>query len=56
MKINTEFLNDPKLKNAMNVIAALAAGAAAVSKAFADQKKEQEFQDLKKAVAKLQEK
>lgn len=56
MKINAEFLNDPKLKKAVNVAAALVAGLVAVSNAFADQKKEREFEELKKAVADLQSK
>lgn len=56
MKINLEVLKDPKVKKAVSIATAVLAGVAAVTSSFADQRKEQEFEDMKKAISELQNK
>ena len=51
-----EIVNNPGLKKGLGIASVVFAGVAAISNAMADQKKEQEFEDLKKAVADLQQK
>ena len=50
MKFN---LNSSAFKKAAGVASALVMGVVAVSNALADQKKEQEFEDMKKTLAEL---
>ena len=55
MKFN-DIINNPGLKKGLGIASVIFAGVAAISNAVADQKKEQEFEDLKKAVSDLQKK
>lgn len=51
-----EIINNPGLKKGLGIASIIFAGVAAISNAISDQKKEQEFEDLKKAVSDLQKK
>ena len=55
MKIK-DIINNPGFKKGVGVASVLFAGITAISSAISDQKKEQEFEDLKKAVSDLQNK
>ena len=55
MKIK-DFINSPGLKKGVGIASVIFAGVAAISNALTDQNKEQEFEDLKKAVSELQNK
>lgn len=55
MKIK-DIINSPGLKKGVGIASVIFAGVAAISNALTDQKKEQEFEDLKKAVSELQNK
>lgn len=49
MKVNTDLL-----KKGLGVLSVIAAGAVAVANAISDQKKEAEFEGMKKAIEELQ--
>lgn len=51
-----DVLNNPALKKGLGIASVAVAGIVAVSNALSSQKKEQEFEDLKKAVSELQKK
>ena len=51
-----DVINNPGLKKGHGIASVIFAGVAAISNALTDQKKEQEFEDLKKAVSDLQNK
>lgn len=51
-----DIINKPGLKKGMGLVMVAFAGISAVASALSDQKKEQEFEDLKKAVSELQKK
>ena len=55
MKI-IDFMNSPGLKKGLGIATVVFAGISAVASAITDQKKEQEFEDLKKVVSELQKK
>ena len=55
MKIK-DIINSPGLKKGVGIASVIFAGVAAISNALNNQKKEQEFEDLKKAVSELQNK
>ena len=54
MKLN--FFNNPGFQKGLGIAAAIFAGITAVSSALSEQKKEQEFEELKKTVSELQNK
>lgn len=54
MKLN--IIKNPALKKGLGVAAAIFTGIVAVGNALSDQKKEQEFEEMKKALAELQDK
>lgn len=53
MKIN---LNNPTVKKVCGIVSAVVVGAIATVNALADQKKAQEFEDMKKVLSELQNK
>ena len=55
MKLDQIFKN-PSLQKGLGVASALFMGVVAVSNALSDQKKEKEFEEMKKAISKLQSK
>lgn len=55
MKI-VDFINSPGFKKGAGIATIIFAGISAVASAVTDQRKEQEFEDLKKAVSELQNK
>lgn len=55
MKFN-DIVKSPILKKGLGIAGVVVAGIAAMSNAISDQKREQEFEELKEAVKELQEK
>lgn len=55
MKIN-DVIQNPILKKSLGIAGVVVAGIAAMSNAMSEQKREQEFEELKEAVKELQEK
>lgn len=51
-----DFIKKPAIKKGLGIASVLFTGLVAVSGAISDRKKEQEFEDLKKAVSDLQNK
>lgn len=51
-----DFIKKPAIKKSLGIASVLFTGLVAVSGAISDRKKEQEFEDLKKAVSDLQNK
>ena len=51
-----DFMNSPGLKKGLGIATVIFAGISAVASAITDQKKEHEFEDLKKVVSELQKK
>ena len=54
--MNLNFIKNPGFQKGLGIAAAIFAGIGAVSSALSDQKKEREFEELKKTVSELQKK
>ena len=54
--MNFNVMNNSTLKKGLGIVSAVIMGIITVSNALSDQKKEQEFEDMKKALSELQNK
>ena len=54
--MNLKFLNNPGFQKGLGIAAAIFAGLGAISSTLSDQKKEREFEELKKTASELQKK